>query len=159
MSNYSQDILTTVLQFLPNKYKSKVLTSSQILPKLDLLVDNIDLNDRVFCDSFSEEDFNILIKNTNLNKQNFFNCVIRRGLIKYIKILLQDPRVNPADHYNLAIRLSSLSGRTEVVKLLLQDTRVNPTDQNNKAIILASENGHTEVVKLLLHDRKSSRSI
>ena len=41
-----------------------------------------------------------------------------------VKLLLQDPRVDPSDRNNGAIRLAHQNGHVEVVKLLLQDPRV-----------------------------------
>ena len=45
------------------------------------------------------------------------------GYVEIVKLLLQDPRVDPSDENNLAIRLASFYGYIEVVKLLSQDPR------------------------------------
>ena len=76
----------------------------------------------------------------------------RNGHLEVVKLLLQDPRVDPSAKNNYAIRWTSRKSRLEVVKLLLQDPRVDPSVDNNYAIGYASENGHSEVVKLLLQD-------
>ena len=86
------------------------------------------------------------------NIQKLFLNACLDGYINFVKLLLQDPRVNPSDKDNKAIRLASKYGRIEVVKLLLQDTRVDPSDINNYAIRWASAMGYVEVVKLLLLD-------
>ncbi len=75
-----------------------------------------------------------------------------KGHTEIVKILLEDPRVDPSDRNNLAIRLASENGHIEIVKLLLKDPRVDPSDYNNYAIIYASTKGHAEIVKLLLAD-------
>ncbi len=76
------------------------------------------------------------------------------GDVDKVRVLLTNPKVNPAAHNNSAIRVASYNGRTEVVKLLLADPRVDPAVNNNYAIRIASERDHAEVVKLLLNDKK-----
>jgi hypothetical protein len=80
----------------------------------------------------------------------------KNELIRYklIKILLQDPRTNPATDNNFPIREASLMGYTEIVKLLLSDTRVDPSAQNNYLIRHAVEEGHDDIVELLLKNPK-----
>jgi len=46
------------------------------------------------------------------------------GHSEVVKLLLQDPRVDPSDDDNYAILLASGNGHLEIVKLLLQDPRV-----------------------------------
>ena len=72
--------------------------------------------------------------------------------IEQIKLLLQDPGVDPSVLDNEAIVFACRYTKIEIVKLLLQDPRVDPSAQNNEAIIYASKYGHTELVKLLLQD-------
>ena len=66
-----------------------------------------------------------------------------------MKLLLNDPRVDPAVSNNVVIQYASSIGDVEVVKLLLEDPRVNPTANDNVAIRFASANGHVDVVNLL----------
>ena len=73
----------------------------------------------------------------------------QNGHTEIVKLLLNHPKVNPADNANYAIRTASYNNRIEVVKLLLTNSRVNPTDCDHDAIELASKYGHIEVVKLL----------
>ena len=90
----SNDILSTIIQFLPKIYKTKVITSFKTLPNINLLIDIPDLDNIDVCDAFTEDNFKILMKNTNLDRQKLFNCIIRRGLSIYVKILLKDSRVD-----------------------------------------------------------------
>ena len=83
------------------------------------------------------------------NIQKLFNKACKYNHIEIVKLLLQDPRVDPCDKYNITII---------VVKLLLQDSRVDPSDHNNLAIRWASQNGHIEVVKLLLQDPRFKKN-
>src|SRR3989304_5945772 len=75
------------------------------------------------------------------NIQELFKCACKYDQIEVVKLLLQDPKVDPSDQNNYAIRLASRKGHVEVVKLLLQDSRVNPSDHNNEAIGRASNRG------------------
>ena len=98
------------------------------------------------------------LKTDDLDK--LFTDSAKNGHTDVVKILLADPRVNPAAQNNDAIRLASQYGHTDIVKILLSDPRVNPNADNNYAIGLASENGHTDVVKILLSDpRVNERAI
>ena len=72
----------------------------------------------------------------------------RYGHVDVVKLLQNDPRVDPSADNNRAIRFASENGHIEVVKLLLNDPRADPSDYSNCAIRLASKNGHFEVVKL-----------
>jgi hypothetical protein len=76
----------------------------------------------------------------------------RNGHAAIVKLLLADPRVDPAAENNWAIRNTSFYGHASVVKLLLADLRVDPAAINNDAIRDASDNGHAGVVKLLMAD-------
>lgn len=71
-----------------------------------------------------------------------------------IKLLLQDPRVDPSADHNITIRWASKMGQADLVAMLLQDERVDPSAKDDFAICHASGNGHMEVVELLLKDRR-----
>ena len=79
------------------------------------------------------------------------------GHVKVVELLLNDPRVDPSNYNNTAIRWASFEGRVKVVELLLNDPRVDPSANNNFAIRYASHKGYAKVVELLLnHPRVSS---
>ena len=82
----------------------------------------------------------------------------RYGHVEVVKLLLNDPRVDPSADNNDTIRWASLFGNVEVVKLLLNDPRVDPSADNNDAICLASNNRPFEVFKLLLNDPRLNPS-
>ena len=86
------------------------------------------------------------------------NYAIRKaselGHYHEVKLLLQDPKVDPAAQENYAIIMASLYGHLAVVELLLQDLRVDPTANDNRAISYSSHKGHLAVVDLLLQDAK-----
>ena len=134
----SEDVINTLFQFIPSSFKQNIITSSHIYPNIELLSGIFDLDDIQICNSFSEDNFKILIKNTYLDRQKLFNCVVNRGLIEYVKILLKDNRkekiIDPSAGDNYAIRIASENGHAEVVKLLLNDSRVNPKKPDLKVL-------------------------
>jgi ankyrin repeat protein len=62
------------------------------------------------------------------------------GYVEVVKLLLNEPRVDPSADDNCAIRLASKNGHFEVVKLLLNDPRGDPSAYNNYANRLATKN-------------------
>ena len=76
------------------------------------------------------------------------------GHASIVKLLLADPRVDPSESDNWAIRYASRNGHASVLKLLLPDPRVDPSVQDNNAVELASRNDHALVVELLLADHR-----
>ena len=50
--------------------------------------------------------------------QNIFNWASDKGHTEIVRLLLQDPRVNPADRNNKAIIWASENGHTKIVRLL-----------------------------------------
>ena len=151
----SNDVLGTIFKFIPSIDKSKVITSSKFYPNIELLSGIFNLDDIEVCNSFSEDNFNILIQNDNLDRQKLFKCVINRGLYKHVKILLNDKRnektIDPSVDNNYAFIWSLEKGNTKITKLLLKDRRVNPAVNDNYAIKKASRKGYLEIVKLLLN--------
>ena len=81
-----------------------------------------------------------------------FRLACKNGCIEVVKLLLQDPRVDPSCYHRCAIWLACGRGHIEIARLLLQDPRVDPTANDNYAFIYACDNGHTETVRLLLQD-------
>ena len=147
------DVLGGVMRFLPEKEMVKVSKVTK-KPRQSLLSYPFDLSDVKRCQAFADSDFDILMKNQNLNRLALFECVVRRGLVDKVKILLKDSKVDPSDDNNYAIRLASQGGHLEVVKVLLKDERVDPSALDNVAIPFASHGGHLEVVKLILKDSR-----
>lgn len=92
--------------------------------------------------------------NQEVNTEVLFNTACRHGYTEIVKLLLEDPRVNPAAKNNDAIRDACYYGHTDIVKLLLEDKRVDSSALNNYAFRWASQNGHTDIVKLLLLDNR-----
>jgi ankyrin repeat protein len=78
----------------------------------------------------------------------------KNGDIQSVRLLLEDPHVNPADDHNQAIIQASAHGHEDIVRLLMADPRVNPADENSFALYWASINGYDRVVRLLLTDQR-----
>lgn len=86
------------------------------------------------------------------------NLLIRRasalGFYDIVKLLLQDPRVDPGAYANEAIRMAVNGKHPRVVNLLLEDSRVNPADYHNQALRIAIASGNEEITDLLLSDSR-----
>ncbi len=100
-----------------------------------------------------------LLSNTNLNPSAKINnadaitLASRCGFVKIVRLLLNDPRVDPSTDDNWAIHYASREGHTEIVRLLLNDPRVDPSANNNNAIFgPCTKHENVEVVRLLLQD-------
>ena len=96
----------------------------------------------------------ILASNIEGNYENALSLAALNGHNEVVKLLLQDPRVDPSADNNYAIRFASGICHVDVIKLLLQDPRVDPRAYNNYAIRYASAAGKVEIVKLLLQDKR-----
>ncbi|CAK7995036.1 Ankyrin repeat protein [uncultured virus] len=96
------------------------------------------------------------ILGTNSLKQvtsiGLFKWAAANGHLEVVKVLLADPRVNPADDGDYAIRCAAINGHVKVVEVLLTDVRVNPAYDENYAIRWAAISGHFQVVKVLSAD-------
>jgi hypothetical protein len=73
-----------------------------------------------------------------------------------VKLLLQHPRVDPSDGYDVAIRNAVINGNLCLVNLLLQDPRVDPRESRTtiSTLKLASIRGHIAIVERLLQDSR-----
>ena len=151
------DVLGGVMRFLPEKEMVKVSKVTK-KPRQSLLSYPFDLSKEKVCQAFSNSDFNVLMKNQNLDRQGLFECVVRRGLADKVKILLKDSKVDPRMDKNYAIRVASELGHLRVVKELMDDERVYPGDKDGEAIQIASQNGHALVVRELLKDPRVNPS-
>jgi ankyrin repeat protein len=83
---------------------------------------------------------------------NGFATVCGHGHVALAKVMLSDPRIDPAAFENTAMIQACKSGHIEIVKLLLEDDRVDPTDDDQMALFEAMAGNHLDVLELLLRD-------
>ena len=121
------DVMGNIMRFMPEKQMVKVSKYKEEYSEQNLLSYPFDLSDAETCQAFSDSDFDALMKNQSLDRQALFNCVVRRGMVDKVKILL---------------------------KKLLEDEKVDHRYKIGAAIILASRGGHFKTVKLLLKHLK-----
>ena len=69
-----------------------------------------------------------------------------------LKLLLANPRVDPAVLNNYAIRWASNNGCTNTVDLLINAPRVDPTADDNFAFIMARANDYPSIEAILISD-------
>ena len=148
------DVMGSIMGFLPEKTMVEVSKYKKEYSNQNLLSYPFDLSDVERCQAFTDSDFDVLMKNQSLDRQSLFKCVVERGLIYKVKILLRDDRVDPGADDNHAIRVASRYGHLKMVRKLLKDSRVDPSALDNHAIQVASRNGHALVVRELLKDSR-----
>jgi hypothetical protein len=101
----------------------------------------------------------ILEENINANIiQYLFKFMIRYAKTTTIKILLEDPRVDPSVSDNSSLISACYRGDVDIVKLLLKDYRVDPTVRNSNVIMIAVERNNIPLLKLLLKDGRADPS-
>jgi ankyrin repeat protein len=83
------------------------------------------------------EIFHLLYKKFDLQLSSIFRLSCQYGHLEFVKILLQDKRINPAVDENEYLRLACENGQYETVKLLLEDKRINASHPHNIPIMLA----------------------
>lgn len=84
---------------------------------------------------------NLLIESERIGKEDLYKhdtYISRLHDNRIIKLLLQDPRVNPTIPNNKAFTFACTTGNIEIVRILLKDPRVNPSDNNNFALTMVS---------------------
>lgn len=95
-----------------------------------------------------------------LNRTALFKEAIRQNDIELVKIMLQDPLIDPTDSSEMPpdapkakvpIKLAAERGWIEIVKLLLKYPQVNPT----YGLLGAIGRGHYETAVLLLADPRT----
>ncbi|KAI8892013.1 hypothetical protein BC833DRAFT_612821 [Globomyces pollinis-pini] len=95
---------------------------------------------------------NLAVQQGQGNEAFIYACEV--GQLDSVKLLLQNPKVDPASMDNSAFKLACQNNNLEIVQLLLEDKRVSPTSENNYAFKFAAQSGHLAIVKLLMNDSR-----
>ena len=99
-----------------------------------------------------DELIELLLCDIRFDPQILFQIACQQGHTSTVRLLLNDPRVDPTADNNIAIGLASEYGHKKIVKLLLKNNKVNPCDNDHYALHYAAYYGHTDVLLLLLND-------
>jgi len=75
-------------------------------------------------------------------------------VLKVVRLLLADKRVQPHARSNAALRLAAMNGHVGVLEVLLTHPLIDPSSEEQYAIGIAAQNGHADAVALLLADRR-----
>ena len=75
-------------------------------------------------------------------------------ILKVVRLLLADKRVQPHARSNAALRLAAMNGHVGVLEVLLTHPLIDPSSEEQYAIGIAAQNGHADAVALLLADRR-----
>jgi hypothetical protein len=98
----------------------------------------------------SIDDFDIAFKR---NTAFIEACFL--GNIEIVTLLLNDKRVNPADHYCDALKEASSEGNNDIVQLLLNDPRIDPRAEESEAFRKTIENCHFDTFMLFVNDGRA----
>lgn len=79
-------------------------------------------------------------------------CACKAGCARHVERLLNDPRVDPTECNNAAIREAARRGHADVVRALLCDGRADPMARYGETVRATIEEGHTRVARMLLDD-------
>ncbi len=148
------EILGAIFSYIPEKQIGEILLSSKNIP--DVLLLNYPLDLVKECSRFRDEDFNILMKNQTIDRNELLQCVSYRGLINKVKILLRNPKADLSKALFKAVE----GGHANVTKLLLSDKKMDEmnfyvfSEMFSEALLKAAAEGYVNVVKLLLSDKK-----
>ena len=74
-------------------------------------------------------------------------------------LLLEIESLDPSYNNNIAIRLSSMYGLTEVVRKLLEDRSVDPSEALNSSISIAHDEKFYTIVQLLWKNKKVKKTL
>lgn len=140
------DILGDIIKYVNPNDLPNIAATNKSLYKTTLLHYPFD-NYKILA-KLSDSDFNIVLKNVNVNSEVVFKAIILSNKYKILKTYIN--KIDPSIDDNWAVIEASKNGFTKIVKLLLLDKRVDPS--HNYAIMKASENGHYDVVQALLKD-------
>ena len=131
------------MRYLPTKDLVNITKQKSRYGKAALINAHFDLVNSTVCNTFSNSDFDYLLMNQNLDRRNLFLCLVNRGMVDKVRILLQDKRVDPSAGGNKAIISASTNGYINVVKELLKDKRVDPFANHNSARRWDTRKAHT----------------
>ena len=71
------------------------------------------------------------------------------GYTELVRILLENPNIDPGDKDSLGLQYACEKGHTEIVRLLLKSGKVNPMANNDYPFKIALKNHHIDIVKML----------
>ena len=96
MTYAPREVLGNIFEYISEKNIENILIDEEI-PDILLLHYPLNLNSGL-CMNLKASNFDLLIKNPNINRYNLLRCAIIQGLDNYIKILLQELQIDPRDN-------------------------------------------------------------
>ena len=152
-----KEVLGEIFSFIPESEIKKLLAKKDI-PDILLLDYPIKLS-REVCARFKIKEFDILMKNQNIDRNELLQCVSFRGLIDKVKILLREPKVDPSADYNAALNNAAKGNHINVFKLLLSNKRVKDIDFDIFELLIEIEDDIEDYIISLLHSNKIDRDL
>ena len=90
-----------------------------------------------------------------LDKVNPLYETARYGCVDVMRMLLKEPRIDPAHDGLTALREAIQNGNLRMVRLLLKDGRVDPADQNSVCLVDAVQADQPGILMHLLLDGRA----
>jgi ankyrin repeat protein len=103
------------------------------------------------------ENFMYLFTNYNFSAKTIKGVISHAcisGNVDLVTMLLNDPRVDPAEYNNLPLRDAVKLGHTDIVQLLLEDSRVDPRVNDDEILSTVVERKRLQILQLLLQSPK-----
>jgi hypothetical protein len=134
-----------VFEFLLARFKHYTVAHLQVALKYSAMYDNTDTLQYVLSmQTLTQKDLKGVLSDACRHAKSDST----------VKLLLDDPRVDPRESNNLPIRSATLNKKHSIVELLLQNQRVDPTANENEALKMAIENNDLQMVQLLLNEAR-----
>ncbi len=162
MSHFSDDVIGSVLQFVPRQSLKRILVAQHVLPRLSLKYHPYDwcgYNAGGVMAHLCDNDVEALIRNPHRDtRQCLFNWAFEpdgRHATRILRAFVGNPCIDPTAIFNSVLVRACEHGDLSLVCLLLSDKRVHPMhvfrDQPTP-LSAAASHGHALVVARLLQD-------
>ena len=92
----------------------------------------------------------VLLSSPNVRRYSSIHFAADNGHADIVELLI-DAGADPSSEDDLALRVASSAGHTDVVRLLLEQKQVDPSALHNWALQAAIAHGHAGVLTLLLN--------
>lgn len=92
--------------------------------------------------------------NPSIRGNSLIYVAAANGNCKLVRMLLEDPRVNPNDERYKPVRAAIHGGHVDILDMLLQDPRIENTIDYKAEIEMAAIRGRLVMKKLLKHHRR-----
>lgn len=116
------------------------------------------LSEKELLNVLDTNDFTILAQKCRINEHQLdfcFKYAVTNSYENAVKLLLNNPNINPAMEKNYAIKTACKNGNIAIVEMLLIHDKINPGIDYNYPIKICVDNNQIDILKLLLADDRT----